>query len=410
MTASSRDGFRWAVGIEDTFVPQVARRTGRVLDEYELTQHYRFWREDLERIASLGVSQVRYGIPWYRVNPRPGAFDWAWTDEVVPYLVQQAGLEPIVDLMHYGCPLWLEREFANPDYPGRVAEYAAAFAERYGDLVRMYTPLNEPRVNAHFCGRASIWPPFLRGWRGYVRVLLALALGMSRTIAALRAVRDVEIVHVDAAERIVTDDPRLAGVVSQAREHQFLAADLVEGLVGHEHPMRTWLMEQGANEADLRWLAANPQRMDVMGVNFYPQWSCRRIEGTPEEPVKRRFYGAGEDLAAVVSAFHERYGRPVMVTETSEKASVARRARWLDRSVAAVGALRASGVPVVGYTWFPVLSLVAWPYRRGGKAVDEYLFHMGFWDLRPDGAGTLERVETPLADRYRDIVAAGAPG
>jgi beta-glucosidase/6-phospho-beta-glucosidase/beta-galactosidase len=241
--------------------------------------------------------------------------------------------------------------------------------------------------------------------------MLAIAQGMSRTIAALRSVReDVEVVHVEAAERIVADDPRLAGSVREAVEHQFLAADLVEGRVGDDHPMRAWLVEQGTPEADLRWLAANPQRMDVMGVNFYPQWSCRRIEGSPGAPSKRRFYGTGEDLAAVAAGFHERYGRPVMVTETSEKASVARRARWLERSVAAVAALRARGVPVVGYTWFPVMSLVAWPYRRGGKPLGDYLFHMGFWDLHPDGHGTLERVETPLVGRYREIVAAGAPG
>src|SRR3712207_8458181 len=47
-------------------------RSGRVLDEYEITQHYRWWRDDLRRVAELGVGAVRYGIPWYRVNPAPG--------------------------------------------------------------------------------------------------------------------------------------------------------------------------------------------------------------------------------------------------------------------------------------------------------------------------------------------------
>jgi len=39
-------GFRFAVGIEDTFVPH-GFPGHRALDEYELTQHYRFWSEDL---------------------------------------------------------------------------------------------------------------------------------------------------------------------------------------------------------------------------------------------------------------------------------------------------------------------------------------------------------------------------
>ena len=69
--------FAWALGIEDTFVPQVHARSGRILDEYKLTQHDRFWREDLRMVGSTGVRYLRYGIPWYQVNPVRGRFDWS---------------------------------------------------------------------------------------------------------------------------------------------------------------------------------------------------------------------------------------------------------------------------------------------------------------------------------------------
>jgi hypothetical protein len=35
---------------------------------------------------------------------------------------------------------------------------------------------------------------------------------------------------------------------------------------------------------------------------------------------------------------------------------------------------------------------------------------MGLWDLRDAGNGDLARTETPLVARYRDLIAAGAPG
>ena len=133
------DDFAWAVGIENTFVPQT-RSGHRRLDEYELMDHYGHWREDIDRVAELGVKMLRYGIPWYRVNPAPGVFDWSWTDEVLDYLVGTKGLTPIIDLMHYGTPLWLDNHFVNASYPRRVAEYASAFAERYRSIVRHYTP------------------------------------------------------------------------------------------------------------------------------------------------------------------------------------------------------------------------------------------------------------------------------
>ena len=82
-SAGAGQSFIWAAGIEDTFIAAPHPVTGRILDEYALTEHYDRWEEDLQLIAGLGVSAARYGIPWYRVNPRPGEFDWSWTDGVI---------------------------------------------------------------------------------------------------------------------------------------------------------------------------------------------------------------------------------------------------------------------------------------------------------------------------------------
>ncbi|MBA2626510.1 MAG: family 1 glycosylhydrolase, partial [Gemmatimonadales bacterium] len=179
------EDFLWASGIEDTFVPQT-RPGHRALDEYQLMGHYDHWREDLALASELGLGAIRWGVPWYRVEPIEGQFDWRWTDEVIAYLVQDLRVQPIVDLIHYGCPFWLRREFASADYPEAVAAYAGAFAERYRDLVHWYTPLNEPIVTALFCGKRGLWPPYLRGDAGYVRVMLQVVRGVIRTCAALR--------------------------------------------------------------------------------------------------------------------------------------------------------------------------------------------------------------------------------
>lgn len=409
MTAAD---FAWAVGIEDTFIGQPHRRTGRTLDEYELQQHYRFWRDDLERIASLGVRRMRYGIPWYRVNPAPGRFDWSWTDQVIPYLVDDLGIEPIVDLMHYGCPLWLEQAFVDPGYPELVAEYAASFAERYRRLLRFYTPLNEPIVNAWFCGRSGAWPPYLRGPAGYVRVLLAIVRGMVRTIEALRRVRpDVVIVQVEASARVLVD-PGLEDRYATDIAQQFLPTDLMLGRVDEAHPMRPWLLTHEATVEELDALAEASRAarigIDVMGINFYPHLSTARLTGTPEAPIRRHTYASADDLTSVLRDYHEHFGVPVMITETSDLARVSRRESWLETSVEAVRGARAGGVPVVGYTWFPVYSHLSWDYRAGRRPPEAYWCHMGLWELHEDGAGVLVRQPTRLVDRYRQLVAAGA--
>src|SRR5690348_10361641 len=101
------EDFLWAAGIEDTFVPQV-RNGHRPLDEYELLGHYEHWREDIALGRDLGLKAMRWGVPWYKVEPEKGRFDWSWIDEVIPYMVEELGILPIVDLMHYGTPFWMK--------------------------------------------------------------------------------------------------------------------------------------------------------------------------------------------------------------------------------------------------------------------------------------------------------------
>ena len=99
----SADEFLWAGGIEDTFVPQT-RPGHRSLDEYELMGHYEHWKEDIALTKDVGMNSLRWGVPWYKVEPDKGRFDWSWTDQVIPYMVEELKILPVVDLMHYGCP------------------------------------------------------------------------------------------------------------------------------------------------------------------------------------------------------------------------------------------------------------------------------------------------------------------
>lgn len=402
-------GFAWAVSIEDTFVPQPHPRTGRVLDEYELTQHYRLWREDVDLVASLGLRCMRWGVPWHRVEVLPGRFDWRFTDAVLERMAEH-GIEPIVDLVHYGCPVWLEGSFAHPDYPRRVAAYAAAFVERYRGRAAGYTPLNEPVVNADFCGRHRTWPPYLQGEEGYARVLVALCEGMSRTVAAIRELEPgALVVQVEATAHVLPAEPALAAAVEAHWERHLLPTELLMGRVGEDHRGRDQLRRLGVPDERLQWLCEHGQRPDVMGVNYYPHLSSQTLEGPVERPRLRRRRGSGADLREVLARFQRRFELPVMVTETSDRAAAWRRSRWLEESVAAIAAARGEGLPVVGYTWWPLFCLVDWRWRKGGLDVDAYLCRMGLYYLRRAGGDELRRVPSALAARFAELAASGAP-
>src|SRR5690606_1964853 len=109
------------------------------------------------------------------------------------------GIAPIVDLVHYGLPAWIDGAYLNPNYADHVADYAARLAQRFRGRIHAYTPLNEPRITAWYCGRIGWWPPFGKSWRGFVAVMLGVCRGIVATVRALQTV-DPEIlpVHVDA--------------------------------------------------------------------------------------------------------------------------------------------------------------------------------------------------------------------
>ena len=250
------------------------------MDAYALTDHYGRWAEDIGLMAQLGVKVARYGVPWPRIQPSPGRWDWDWTERAVERLLE-SGIAPIIDLVHYGVPDWLDGAFLHPDFPARMAEYAAAFAERFRGRVTLWTPLNEPRMTAWHAGRTGLWPPYGRSWRAFVAVLLALGRGIVGACEALRAA-DPEnlLVHVDAANRWLPPSPPDATLVglTEFREHLvFLALDLISGRLTEDHPLLPWLGRHGATEEDLAWFAGHRAELDTLGVNMYPMLSQKQF-------------------------------------------------------------------------------------------------------------------------------------
>lgn len=135
------------------------------------------------------MNALRYSVPWYRANPRPGEYDRAWIGRSLEYLVGKLGIVPIIDLIHYGTPLWLENGVLNHECTERIAEYASAFARQFKGLVSHYTPRNEPQISAlwRVCGYRTYWPPYLVGVDGWTKVGLKVGRGMALTSQALRA-------------------------------------------------------------------------------------------------------------------------------------------------------------------------------------------------------------------------------
>ncbi len=370
----SSDDFVWIAGIEDTCVYPAAGFAMEPLDEYDLTEHSANWMSDLQLVHDLGATSVRYGVNWPLVHTARNEYDWSMLDERFQFAGNALGLTVIADLVHYGTPTWLADAFADPDYPDVVAEFAGAFAARYRGLVDHITPLNEPITTASFCGLRGVWPPALTGWAGWTAVTMNIARGISRSIHAIRAANpDAVIVHVEASSLYGTADEALKHHSVHLQELGTLPTDLVLGFVSEHHPQYPWLIANGARASELAELVANPPTIDLLGVNYYPMLTPRTLVAVAGAVDQVATDGWTDGLATALRSFDDRYGLPLLITETSIEGDDETRKSWLDDSVASVHALRDEGLDIRGYTWWPLLDFVDWSFASGGRNVEEFL-------------------------------------
>src|SRR5438067_13466051 len=101
-------------------------------------------------MASLGVRTARYGIPWHKINPPRGPWDWRSADQTLEHLLTLR-IDPIIDLVHYGLPRWIEGAYLNPQFSELMTEYARRIAERFRGSSHLYTPRHYRCVTAWTC-------------------------------------------------------------------------------------------------------------------------------------------------------------------------------------------------------------------------------------------------------------------
>ena len=159
----------------------------------------------------------------------------------------------------------------------------------------------------------------------------------------------------------------------------------------------------------MEWFRRHAVTFDFFGANFYP-WSYSELRKRPNGST-RYVSGetSGERIAVVLRDVYERYHMPIVITETSAKSDISGRARWMEETLETVRAFRMQNMPIVGYTWFPLFTMVDWAYRTGRRPLKEYLIHLGLYDSAFDTTGILRRHKTPLVKRYQEHMAKPMP-
>jgi hypothetical protein len=286
--------------------------------------------EDFRRLKEFGIRTVRESLGWRDIE-RGGRCDFA-PAKAVAEAAQARGLQVIWTLCQHGWPGDVDPLARG--FPLRFARYAAQaarFVRRHAEGAPVYVPINEPSYLAWLAceGRGE---ECTRRWR---RQLAQAA------ILACEAILDVDprarFVHAEPLMHLVppAGRPDLAAACAHGFEDQFYFWDL---LTGSEEPV----------------LGGGSRYADYLGVNYYVGNQLELESGKPlawhlDDPRRAR-------LSALLQSVHERYGRPLLISETGHHG--VRRDYWVREVDDEVRIARAAGVPVEGICLYPEVPLL----------------------------------------------------
>ena len=398
----------WA-GVE----PSCVRVGDRYIDQLELTGHTKR-AGDLERIAALGATTVRFPVLWERTAPNEDAPpSWTFADEGLGR-VRDLGLRAIIGLVHHGSGP-RHTSLLDDSFVTGLAGFARQVAERY-PWVDAWTPVNEPLTTARFSALYGHWYPHARDARSFLRALLVECRAVR---AAMRAIREV----VPEARLVQTEDlgsvfstPELAYQAEFENARRFLSLDLLAGRIGREHPLYGWLTEHGLDAGDLEDFSNDPCAPDVIGLNYYvtsDRFLDHRVDDYPAHVRGGNVFEPYADVEAVrvraegisghramLDLLWERYRTALAITEAHLGCAPEEQVRWLREAWEAAEGARASGADVRAVTLWSAFGACDWDSLLT-KVQGHY--EAGAFDVR---SGAVR--PTAIAQVARDLATKGA--
>jgi len=399
----------------------------------EAVGHYHRYHQDVELMAQLGVGAYRLSISWSRLIPDG-------TGEVNPEGVEfyrslctallEKGITPTATLYHWDLPQALQDRggWPNPESVEWFAGYAQKAKERLGDLVQLWSTLNEPWCPAFLGHSAGEHAPGVRDPGTAFVVAHHLMLAHHAAVRTMRVTNPQDNDRIGIVLNLIpawpADDSlesaRAAAGVDAIQNRLFLGA-VFDGQYPDE--ILGYHRDHGvSDEIDLDRLKTAVEPIDYLGVNYYnvnhirhrpgaglmPAWPGPTDAGFARPPGELTEMGWGVEPEGLTWML-KRVGKlvpdlPLMIMENGAAfpdevtdggpINDPKRIQYIERHIEAVREARENGVNVVGYFVWSLLDNFEW--ARG--------YSKPFGIVHVDRA-TMERTVKASARWYREFLA-----
>jgi beta-glucosidase len=404
------DGFLWGAstaafqiegdrsGRGDTVWDEFCLRRERVFDGHNgdvACDHVGRLNEDLDLMASMGLKAYRFSFSWARCIPEgtgeANESGLAFYERLLNGLLER-NIVPVATLYHWDMPLslfrrggWLNRESAD-----WFAAYTRLVVDRFSDRITHWLTLNEPQVFLNLGHLEGTHAPGLE--LSMQEALLAshhalLAHGKAVGVIRERAKATPTVGFAPLIELRSPADDSEASIEAARRSSMSNAPDHLWSNTWFADPVflgaypEDGLSIYGAAmprdfEADLEEIS---RPLDLLGLNVYRGRLMRAERGGAGVEVPREIgypqtaFRWAVDPASLYWGprfMHERYGKPILITENGlsnvdfpgadgrveDPQRIEFTRAYLKQLERAIG----DGVPVVGYLHWSLLDNFEW--------------------------------------------------
>jgi beta-glucosidase/6-phospho-beta-glucosidase/beta-galactosidase len=317
---------------------------GRRFDLLKASRHDQQCRQDYQLIKERGIFTVREGLAWSQIDKGQGDYDFSRFEPLMKIGAQE-GIQQIWDLNHF-------------DFPDHLDPFSPSFSQAYGEygkraleVVRKYqkgtlyfVPVCEPSFFSWMCDR-GLWAPYAKGKGTEFKKSLIKA-----AITAMKAIweedKDVHFIHVDPYMiRQPLRKTRADEVAFCEEFNETVRLDAWNMICGRSYPE----------------LGGEPQYLDIIGINYYlhnQQFVGFGKNGKDNLIFRTVPLGSPKriPLSEILKDMHERYGRPMVMTETGSYRD--RRPKWWNYILKEIDTAKEMKLPLYGVCAYPTLDIL----------------------------------------------------
>lgn len=392
-------------------------RSGVAANSWELLE------KDVECLKDLRLNAYRFSIEWARLYPEPGKIDEAALARYkqLIHLLKINDMTPLVCLHHFTNPAWLMQRYpllwADERVVDHFLEYAQTVIDAMGGSVNWWLTFNEPMVYALQGFVTGYFPPgersFLAPISGHLmRALKNIAVAHRLSYRLLKRANPLSKVGVAQNVSDVYPYKHKAPHERAARAwdeffHWMFLDVLRSGKFDADWDgiKELYLDEPAGDFPSLRGktAASDPFKdilnnfrdasdtLDFIGINYYTRVFVRSLErvlpplnalplypemrlktgailawilglrrrGLPCDDMGHEIYPHG--LAKVLEKAHQRYDKPLMVTENgAASTNQGLKADYLRAHLKSLAAVMSRGVLARGYFYWSLLDNYEW--------------------------------------------------